>query len=346
MKKTLITIGLCCSFLVVGAQDFHYSMFTMSPLTLNPALTGNFVGDIRVVNNYRMQWSTVSKAYTTYSLGADMPLARKDKKKGSPDFFAAGVNVNVDKAGSTALRNNYYGGTFSYNKSLDGFGGTYFSFGANLGFCQRSISLAGASWGAQWNGIAYDGALATGEGAGIGDSYNFMDMGVGLAVTSTGNQRFRLSGGLAANHITRPRVDFLGQEDRLHMKISVHGKAEIALGESSNAWLVPSVLYVQQGPARLINVGVGAKYQFSERSRYTDYQNEKSFTVGTMYRMADAFSAYFRLDIASVGVAFNYDLNTSKLTAASNGVGAFEFMLIYTGLYSHVNTRSSSRNFF
>ena len=189
MKKTLITIGLCCSFLVVGAQDFHYSMFTMSPLTLNPALTGNFVGDIRVVNNYRMQWSTVSKAYTTYSLGADMPLARKDKKKGSPDFFAAGVNVNVDKAGSTALRNNYYGGTFSYNKSLDGFGGTYFSFGANLGFCQRSISLAGASWGAQWNGIAYDAALATGEGAGIGDSYNFMDMGVGLAVTSTGNQR-------------------------------------------------------------------------------------------------------------------------------------------------------------
>ncbi len=346
MKKTAIIFGITCLSLVASAQDFHYSMFTMSPLTLNPALTGNFAGDLRIVNNYRMQWNTVSKPFTTYSFGGDMPLARKDKKKGSPDFFAVGLNVNVDKAGSSSLKNNFYGGSFSYNKSLDGIGATYFSIGASLGVCQRSITLSDASWGSQWNGLAYDGSLSTLEPSGIGDSYNFFDFGMGVAVSAVGNSRFKVNGGLAVAHLTRPRIDFLGMEDKLYMKFTSHLKAEIALGSNSNAWLIPQVLFMQQGPARLINVGAGVKYQLTERSHYTGYQNEKSFTIGTMYRLADAFSGYLRIDIGAVGVGFNYDLNVSKLTTASNGVGAMEFMLIYTGIYSNQNTRKSKPSFF
>lgn len=346
MKKIWIILGITCLAGTVVAQDFHYSMFTMSPLTLNPALTGNFAGDLRIVNNYRMQWSTVSKPFTTYSFGGDMPLMRKDKKKSSPDFFAIGLNVNVDKAGTSALKNNFYGGSFSYNKSLDGIGATYFSVGASLGLCQRSISLADASWGRQWNGLAYDGTLANGEVSGFGDAYNFMDFGMGVAITTVNNERFKMNGGVAVNHLTRPRIDFLGHEDKLYMKFGFHWKAEIALGANSNAWLIPQALYVQQGPARMINVGAGVKYRLTERSHYTNYQNEKSFTIGGMYRMGDAVSGYVRLDVAGVGLAFNYDLNVSKLTAATNGMGAMEFMLIYTGLYSNKNTRSSKPSFF
>lgn len=346
MKKIFITIIFASSAILANAQDYHYSMFTMSPLTLNPALTGNYTGDLRIVNNYRMQWTTVSKPFTTYSLGIDMPLARKDKKKSSPDFFAIGVNVNVDKAGSTNLKNNSGYGMFSYNKSLDGMGNTYFSIGASLGLCQRSISTADASWGRQWDGLQYDPTLSTGEGQLNQDSFSFFDFGIGTAVTMSGNDRFRMSLGAAIFHLNRPRIDFLGVEDKLYMKIGLHWKAEIALGENSNASLVPQIQYVQHGPARLINLGLGAKYRLSERSHYTDYRNEKSLTLGGMYRLGDAFSGYLRIDIASVGLAFNYDLNVSKLTAASNGVGAMEFMLIYTGLYSNKNTRSSNRSFF
>ncbi len=332
--------------LIVAAQDFHYSMFSMAPLTVNPALTGNFTGDLRIINNYRMQWTTVSKPFTTYSFSADMPFKQRDKRKSSPDFFAAGINVNMDKGGSSALKNNSYNGTFSYNKSLDGVGNTYFSFGAVVGLCQRSISTVNSSWGTQWNGLQYDSQLATGEITGFQDAFSFFDIGVGTAITVTGNDRFRMSGGIAAFHLNRPRIDFLGQTDKLYMKIGVHWKSEIALGQNSNAWLLPQFQFVQHGPARLINLGLGAKFQLSERSHYTDYQNEKFLSIGGMYRLGDAFSGYLRLDIASVGFAFNYDLNVSKLTAATNGMGAMEFMLIYTGMYSNKNTRSSNRSFF
>lgn len=345
MKKILFTFVLAGAAWVLNAQDYHYSMFSMAPLTVNPALTGNFTGDLRIINNYRMQWTPI-KPFTTYTFGGDMPLRRHDKRKSSPDFFAVGLNVNMDKAGTSALKNNSYNGTFSYNKSLDGIGHTYFSIGAMMGLCQRSISNANATWGRQWDGLQYDGSLATGEISGYQDSFSFFDVGVGAAVTVTGNDRFKMSGGVAAFHLNRPRIDFLGQSDKLYMKIGIHWRSEIALGQNSNAWLVPQFQFVQHGPARMINLGVGAKYRLTERSHYTNFQNEKSFTVGGMYRVGDAFSGYLRLDIASVGVAFNYDLNVSKLTAATNGMGAMEFMLIYTGMYSNVNSRSESRSFF
>jgi type IX secretion system PorP/SprF family membrane protein len=345
MRKLFLFLGFICTSFVASAQEYHYSMFTMAPLTINPALTGNFTGDLRIINNYRMQWTPI-KPFTTYTFGGDYQIRRKDRMKTSPDFFAVGLNVNMDKAGSTALKNNSYNGMFSYNKSLDGVGHTYFSIGATLGFAQRSINTTSATWGRQWDGLQYDAALATGESSGFQDSFSFLDLSIGTAVTMTGNDRFKMSFGVGMFHLTRPRIDFLGISDKLHIRTNVHWKAEISLGQNSVSWLVPQAMYVQHGPARMINAGLGWKYRFTERSRYTDFQNEKAITIGGMYRFGDAFSGYLRLDIAYVGVAFNYDMNISGLKPATNGMGAMEFMLIYTGIYSNRNLRRDNRSFF
>ncbi|MCX6311531.1 MAG: PorP/SprF family type IX secretion system membrane protein [Bacteroidetes bacterium] len=328
------------------AQDFHYSMFTMAPLTLNPALTGNFTGDLRIVNNYRTQWSNISKPYTTYSFGGDMPLPKKDKKKSSPDFFAVGLNVNVDKAGSTSLKNNQFSGSFSYNKSLDGAGATFFSMGFMAGMDQRSINLGSSTWNQQFDGLNYDPTLGSGETALPNDHYLFGDYAAGIAITTVRNDRFKMNGGAAVSHLSRPEVQFLGGTDKLYMKLCAHYSAQIALGENANTTLIPQFEYVQQGPAKMINAGAGVKFKMQDRSHYTGYQNDRSFTLGGMYRLGDAVSAYVRVDIGAIGAAINYDLNVSKLTAASNGRGAMEFMLIYTGLYSSQNTRLSKPSFF
>ncbi|MDQ3108872.1 MAG: PorP/SprF family type IX secretion system membrane protein [Bacteroidota bacterium] len=334
MKRILIAVFSVGMLATLNAQDSHYSMFTMSPLTLNPALTGNFAGDLRIINNYRMQWGSIGKPYTTYSFGGDMPLPKRDRHKSSPDFFALGLNVNVDKAGSTSLVNNQFAAVASYNKSLDGVGATFFSIGFQAGLDQRSINLGASSWDMQFNGLAYDPALSSGETALPNDHYLFGDYATGIAITSVGNDRFKMNGGVSVSHLSRPQVQFLGGSDRLFMKIGLHYSAQVALGQNSNAWLLPQVQFIKQGPARLINVGAGVKFQLQERSHYTGYQNDRSFSVGGMYRLGDAFSAYARVDIGPIGAAFNYDINVSQLTPASQGRGAMEFMLIYTGVYS------------
>lgn len=347
MKRIIVLIISFSSLTGLGAQDFHYSMFTMAPLTLNPALTGNYTGDLRIVNNYRMQWASVAaKPYTTYSFGGDMPLPKKDKHKASPDFFAVGLNVNVDKAGSTSLKNNQFAALASYNKSLDGTGSTFFSIGFEAGMIQRSINLASTSWDMQFDGLNYDPALATGETALPNDHYLFGDYAAGIAITTVKNDRFKMNGGAGVSHLSRPQVHFLGRDDKLYMKITGHFSAQVALGQNSNAWLLPQVEYVQQGPARMVNLGAGVKYRLQERSHYTGYQNDRAFSIGGMYRLGDAVSGYMRVDIGPIGAAFNYDLNVSSLTTVSQGKGALEFMLIYTGIYNNQNTRLSKPSFF
>ncbi|GAB4148079.1 MAG: hypothetical protein Fur0041_21800 [Bacteroidia bacterium] len=345
MKKILLAIS-AFAVLSLSAQDFHYSMFTMAPLTMNPALTGNFTGDLRIINNYRTQWSSVTKPYVTYTFGGDYVLPRKDARKTSPDFFAIGVNVNADKAGSTGLRNNQYNVSGSYNKSLDGSGYTYFSFGFMVGLHQRSLNLSSASWGNQWTGVAYDPSWSTGEALLSFPTMNYGDYSAGLAITSAASERFKFNIGAGFHHLSRPRIDFMGFEDRLYLKTTLHTNALIALGENSNAWLVPAIQFVKHGPAQMINVGTGFRFRLSERSRYTNYKDEKTMTIGMMYRMKDAASGYIRIDWGSVGVAFNYDMNVSSLTPASNGMGAMEFMLIYTGIYRNKNSRMSNSSFF
>ena len=74
----------------VEAQDIHFSQFYMSPLNLNPALTGIMNCNMRVSSNYRNQWSSVLKAdaFKTYNVSYDqkIPVARAD-------YFGLGVTL-------------------------------------------------------------------------------------------------------------------------------------------------------------------------------------------------------------------------------------------------------------
>ena len=58
----------------MNAQDIHFSQFYFSPLSLNPANTGNYKGDYRLFGNYRSQWRDISKAYNTFSAGGDFNI--------------------------------------------------------------------------------------------------------------------------------------------------------------------------------------------------------------------------------------------------------------------------------
>ncbi len=338
---TVLTIG-CTTF--VQAQDFHYSLFQMSPMTLNPGMIGNFTGDLRVVSNYRTQWSSISDPYKTITASVEMPLNGTDGRK--RDYFTLALNFNTDKAGAFQLKTTQYNAGFSYNKSFDGAGQNNFTVGFLTGATQRSIALSGVRWDSQFNGLVYDPSLSSGEATAFGESYYHLDLSTGIAYTSASNKRFRFALGAGMWHVARPRVAFLGNSDRMYRKAVAHASCQIALGENSNAYFVPAVQYVRQGPSQTINVNGGIKYELQDRSRYTGYQESKSFTLGGAYRVGDAASAYLRLDVGRFATAFTYDFNLSGLTLATQGRGAMEVMLVYNGIWKSKNTRLSNSSFF
>src|ERR671913_2074612 len=98
MRKFICTCVFLSAALLMRAQDPNFSQFFVSPLTLNPALTGKFDGLLRVAGNYRNQWPSINNAFTTYTASIDGGIL----KNRIPEFdqFGLGVLALSDKSGN------------------------------------------------------------------------------------------------------------------------------------------------------------------------------------------------------------------------------------------------------
>lgn len=99
------------------AQDPQFSQFFSSPLTLNPALTGNFNGTTRMVGNIRSQNADYNNAYNTKTASVDFNLLSNRIKQF--DRLSMGVLFLSDQTGNKVLTNNHLGLSLSYMKALD-----------------------------------------------------------------------------------------------------------------------------------------------------------------------------------------------------------------------------------
>src|SRR6201989_3030727 len=95
----------------IFAQDHIYTQFFDSPIYLNPALTGQFEGDLRMNAIYRNQWTSIpgNFNYTTASIDYNMPQ------------FGGGMGLmfNRTSEGTAALATNAIAGTYAYSVGSD-----------------------------------------------------------------------------------------------------------------------------------------------------------------------------------------------------------------------------------
>src|SRR3982751_3598055 len=102
MRKLLCTLLILTTGLLSKAQDPNFSQFFVSPLTLNPALTGKFDGIYRIAGNYRNQWPTFNNAFTTATISFDAGIL-KDRLP-DIDQFGIGLLGFTDKSGNGILQ--------------------------------------------------------------------------------------------------------------------------------------------------------------------------------------------------------------------------------------------------
>lgn len=326
------------------AQDPHFSQFFYAPLTTNPANTGVFNGDVRVATLYRMQWFTVTNPYKTASVSLDAPLFRSRMNRN--DFFSGGFNVINDGHGSANITTSTYNALISYTKYLGGKKSNYLTFGYTAGYGMRTAGLDGLKYESQYDPNTGGYSSAYGINEQNSGTTAFIDMSTGLLWSFSSDRKLRNSLGVSVHHLTAPNISILGRTDKLLRKYSFQWNAAYKLGNNSNAELLPAFLFAKQGKALLINAGANVKYLLQERSRYTNYHNERSMSIGLFYRFRDAAYLNLRLDFEDFAFAAAYDINISGLTPASRTIGGFEFMLQYRGAFGFKqNTKRASTQF-
>jgi len=314
----------------VRGQDIHFSQFYMSPLTLNPALTGVQNCNTRIVGNYRNQWASVlgNAAYNTYSVSYDqkMPVGRYD-------YFGFGSHIVSDVAGQLDFQTLTLklSGAYSRRVGGDRKKSNYVVVGAEAGVSQRSLDFANAQWPSQADNGQWNPDLPSGEGE-LPDNFLFGDVGLGVLWFSVLSKHSNFYIGGALNHLNQANVSNFRPDgiEKYFTKSVLHAGGEFPMNNSMS--LVPGAVVFTQGPSLEINAGNSFRFNLDNGGA------DQSFQFGGWIRLArhftepilvDAIILSTRFDYSNWGIGFSYDINTSSLSEGSRGNGGFEFSMIY-----------------
>lgn len=328
MRKFLSAVLILMAIKVSG-QDPRFSQFHLMPTYLNPAMTGFFDGDVRFAAIYRNQWFTLGSPYgnTKYEteggaidgcIKVGKPSGDYDRKQ---DYIGVGGAFIRDVAGDEAFT------------STDGF--INLAYSKTFGYKVKhsiAIGLQGEIMSTQFrNGGAVfpDGIVEN-----IGKNNIKFDATVGVRYHVDFMKRLNMYFGFAYSHVTSPVSNFTDiSSDKLHAKYIAHAGAVIAIRDRVN--LVPSFMFLAQGPSIEANVGANAQYILGNV-----YDSKNSISFGLMARFArpegpEAIIPNVRLEVYNVTLGVAYDVNISNLDHGTKTVGAIEVAVVY--IFKHRN---------
>lgn len=242
------------------AQDHMYSQFFDSPMYLNPALTGQFKGDLRMNLIYRNQWTTVPGALSYVSASIDYNVPR----------FGGGVGLLFTRSseGTAYLDKTNVSGIYSYSVGSEDF---VLSFGLQAGVTNRVLDYSKLVFGDQ-----IDPTLGIISGSSAAGSLPFnnkfyFDSGIG---TNLAAGDFNI--GAALQHINKPNESFTGTPAKLPMRVNAHLSYRMDLDPFENldddekSYVIPSVVFYKQAQAQSYSAGLQYKH--------------RSINVGLWYR--------------------------------------------------------------
>ncbi len=338
MKFKALNKSLLFAALITGsvaqAQDIHFSQFYETSILRNPSLTGLFTGDYKVGVIYRNQWSSISKPFQTGLFNAETRIPINEVN----DYLSVGLLGYYDKAGTIAMRTISVYPAINYNKSLKDGHNSYLSVGFTGGYIQRNYDPTKATFNNQFQNNQFNAENPTGENLG-NPSFAYWDLGAGITYSSTqGNPDNGLNYviGIAGYHLTQPRTSFFNNNDiRLGMKWN--GNVAVSKQVSEKFSFQVHGNYSRQGTYN--EIVAGGLLGWTKKGP----NGELVFILygGLFYRLSDAFIPTLRLRYKDYAFTFAYDLNTSKLKAATNMRGAYEMSIIKTGLINSPNREKS-----
>jgi type IX secretion system PorP/SprF family membrane protein len=295
--------------------DPHFTQNYTYPMYINPAMTGSSDGDYRVSSVYRSQWGAVGHPYRTEGISFDTRTNNN---------LALGLNLMNQSAGDAGF--NYFNTYASIAYTGVKFGkeeNHRIVFAMQAGLIRRSVDQSKFKWGEQWNPITgYNGSNPSSETF-AATSSTTLDMGAGaMYYDASPDKKFNVFGGVSFFHINKPADPIISAQstelNTIPMRYAIHGGISMKLTEDFN--IVPHILYNQQGNARETILGVYGRKVVNE---------ETDIMLGAYYRYKDAVAPYLGVDYKNLLVGLSYDVNTSKLGAATRNVNSFELSFSY-----------------
>jgi type IX secretion system PorP/SprF family membrane protein len=204
VSKSFIISILLIICLGIKAQDPHFTQFYANKLFLSPSFAGATPQN-RFILNYRNQWPSVH-AYQTGAVSYDHFFSNFNSGLGFMVLkdIAGDGNLGITQLGL------YYSYDFSVNEMI------HLRPGLNLSYLQRSIDYSKLTFSDQYSSSGFSTTpreAMTGK-----DRVGAIDAAVSGILYA---QDWWI--GITTDHLMRPNVSLMGNEDRMPIKYSLFG---------------------------------------------------------------------------------------------------------------------------
>jgi type IX secretion system PorP/SprF family membrane protein len=190
----------------------------------------------------------------------------------------------------------------------------------------RKFDMSKATFEGQFNGFdGFDPGLPSGETQLIDKQVDY-NLAAGLMYAYSPNEHNNFYVGGAGYNLLSPNISFFeGGVHKQYKRYIVVAGGEVRVGKKG--WsLLPSVMFQKQGPNFEALFGTFVRYAMIQKK-----EEVFALDLGVWYRYNDAIIPALRVEYKSLVFTYNFDLNISKLTEASNMNGSQEISLVYSG---------------
>jgi type IX secretion system PorP/SprF family membrane protein len=329
MRKLYLCLALCLVLIHASAQDPNFSQFFASPLTLNPALTGKFNGNIRFATNYRNQWPTINNAFTTYTASLDFGIL-KDRIP-EIDQFGVGFLGFSDRSGNGILQSNAFGISTAYHKGLDEDGYSQLGAGFQAAYMNKRLDVTKLDFEDELTPFGFTGTTQDIFPANQ-VNVSYFDVNAGILYNGTTNGLNNIYVGVSVYHINRPKESFKNSDFFLEPRMTFQAGYMHPINELDGLHL--SANHSRQ--ANATNTVIGGAFM---KNVNADATNPINLYLGSWIRFNDAIIPYIGLELGDFHFGATYDVNTSNLKPASNLRGGAEISLIYIRKQRDPNAR-------
>ncbi|MFM1775690.1 MAG: hypothetical protein RJA53_1300 [Bacteroidota bacterium] len=317
MRKIKLVIILLLVKLHAYAQDPHFSQFFASPLTINPANTGNFSGSLRAALNSRTQLPEFNNAYATKTLSLDAPILKKYIKE--DDKLSVGLLILSDQSGNKLFNDNNIAASVSYSKALDENANHSIAVGFQVNYSMYRFDPLKANFEDQLRAGGFTGTTAE---LILGNNFtkNTTDINAGLLYTGSTSDDNIFYVGASYYHFAKPTVGFITPTYFTNSRVNLHGGAYFSL--SNAASLHTSFQYQKQGLTNELILGAALSY-------YLGSENGIEVYAGLWSRIKECMIPYVGLEWNQIRAGFTYDVGGTNTIASSRFYQSSEISLIY-----------------
>ncbi len=305
----------------ITAQDIHFTQFSASPLTINPALTGNFHGLWRVNTIYRSQWSNINNAFETVGASFDAPIV---SDLTHDDYLAGGIELYNDRSGDGVLTNFSGLASLAYHKMLGKSGNNVLSVGLQGGYSSKALDLFSIYWSDEFRGNGFD---IGSSGRVFDNKLHYFTVNVGAVYSARLGRNSGLQVGLGANNLNSPINNFAAtptSETGLPRRYTGQLGMIFRVGRLD---IKPGFLAQYQANAQEL-IG-GAEFNVRIGGDIDVPSVATSVFLASYYRYEDAIMASAGIQTNGFRIGVGYDYNVSELGKATNGTDAWEIALTY-----------------